>query len=128
MRCCMVFQAQCDAEVDITKAAVNAVQKHSTILIGKDTDLLILLRYYAEANRNRLYFRLDNQSRDFPKVYYMDNLKSILDSELCAQLLFLHAFTGGDSISHIYDVVKKLVFRKKLKCCRVLYQIRIPLI
>ena len=106
--------------MDITKTAVNSAQEHSTTLIGEDTDLLILLLHYAEANGKPLYFRSDNQSRGIPKVYYINNFKSILGRELCAQLLFLHAFTGCDSTSRIYGVGKKSVFRKLLKGDHVL--------
>lgn len=88
--------------------------------IGKNADLLILLRYYAEANGNPLYFTLDNQSRDIPKLYYISNFESILGSELCVQVLFLHAFIGCDFTLSIYGVSKKVVFQKNLKGDRVI--------
>ena len=115
LRGCTVFQAEGDAHVYITKAAVNSAQEHSTTLIGEDTDLLILLVHFADANGKPLYFKSDNQSRGIPKVYYINNLKSIFGSELCTQLLFLHAFTGSDSTLRIYGVGKKSVFQKLVK-------------
>lgn len=44
---CTVINASGDADVDIVKAAVKASEHHPTTLIGEDTDLLILLLYYA---------------------------------------------------------------------------------
>ncbi|KAJ8893546.1 hypothetical protein PR048_006144 [Dryococelus australis] len=121
MRGCKAFQAEGDTDVHITKAAVNSAQGNSTILIGEDTDLLVLLLHYAEVNSKPLYFKSDNQSRGIRKVFNINNLKSILGSELCIQLLFLHAFTGCDSTPHIYGVGKKTVFQKLLNCDRVLH-------
>ena len=41
--CCHVIHAEGDADVDIAKAAITASSYSSTTLIGKDTDLLVLL-------------------------------------------------------------------------------------
>ena len=40
---CTAIQADGDAEVDIAKAAVTSARTHSTMLIGEDTDLSILI-------------------------------------------------------------------------------------
>ncbi|KAJ8890060.1 hypothetical protein PR048_009566 [Dryococelus australis] len=118
---CKVFQAEGDTDVDITRAAVISAQENSTTLIGEDTNLLVLLLHYAELYGKPLYFKSDNQSRCIPKVFNINNLKSILGSELCIHLFFLHAFTGCDSISRIYGVSKKTVLPKLLNGDRVLH-------
>ncbi len=46
---CEVFYADGDADVLIVQQAVSSAMKHSTILIGDDTDLLILLLHHATA-------------------------------------------------------------------------------
>lgn len=120
-RGCTVIQTEGDADVDITKAAVNSALEHSTTLIGEDTDLLILLLHFADANGRPLYFKSDNQSRGIPKVYDINKLKTHFGSEFCTQLLFLHAFTGCDSTSRIYGVSKKSVFQKLVKHESVLH-------
>ena len=112
---CMVIQAEGDADVDIAKAAANTAYSYSTTLIGEDTDLLIILLYYATSDGKQLYFRSDNHSRGIPKVYNINSIKHVLGSELCTQLLFLHAFTGCDSTSRVYGLGKKLVFQKLIK-------------
>ena len=106
-----VINAPGDADVDIVKAAIKASRHQTTTLIGEDTDLLILLLYYAEKNNNKdLFFRSDKSTP--PKVYDIHAIKQVLGNELCAQLLFIHAFTGCDATSRIFGVGKKSVFQK----------------
>ncbi|KAG7168441.1 hypothetical protein Hamer_G002489 [Homarus americanus] len=96
--------------MDIVKAAIKASQHQLTTLIGEDTDLLILLLYYAEANNRGLYFRSDKST--VPKVYNISEMKQVLGSDMCSQLLFIHAFTGCDTTSRIFSVGKKSAFQK----------------
>lgn len=56
---CTIINALGDADVDIVKAAVKASEHQLTTLIGEDTDLPILLLYYAGTNKRGLYFRSD---------------------------------------------------------------------
>jgi len=44
-----VIQEEGDADVEITKAAVTKSAFKCTTLVGEDTDVLLLLFYYAEA-------------------------------------------------------------------------------
>ncbi|KAG7165603.1 hypothetical protein Hamer_G013102 [Homarus americanus] len=104
---CTVINALGDADMDIVKAAIKASQHQLTTLIGEDTDLLILLLYNAEANSRGLYFRSDKST--VPKVYNISEMKQVLGSDMCSQLLFIHTFTGCDTTSHIFSVGKKPV-------------------
>ncbi|KAG1669042.1 Tryptophan 5-hydroxylase 2 [Nymphon striatum] len=117
---CTVIQAEGDADVDIAKTAVNIANVHSTTLIGEDTDLLVLLLHYCEMDGKPLYFRSDKQSRGVPKVYNISWIKRLLGSEMCPQIVFLHAFTGCDSTSRVYGVGKKPAFEKLVKGDQVL--------
>ena len=44
---------------ELVKAAVKKSLQHTTTLIGEDTDLLVLLLYYAQDVNKGLYFRSD---------------------------------------------------------------------
>ena len=110
---CIVINAPGDADVDIVKFAIRASQHQPTTLIGEDTDLLILLLYYAETNNRGLYFRSDKSK--VPKVYDISEMKQVLGRDLCSQLLFIHAFTGCDTTSRIFGVGKKSAFQKLVK-------------
>ena len=79
------------------------------LLIGEDTDLLVLLLHYAHTDNKELHFRLDNTSKAM-KVSNINRLIAILPKELCSQLLFIHAYTGCDSTSRIFGIGKKSAF------------------
>ena len=49
-RNCTVVNSLGDADVDIVQAAVRSSLLHTTTLIGEDTDLLVLLLYYAQSD------------------------------------------------------------------------------
>ena len=60
---------------DIVKAAVEASRLHTTTLIGEDTDLLVLLLYYAQGDTMALYFKSDRSKPDGSfKVYDINYL------------------------------------------------------
>ena len=105
-RGCYVINAPGDADVDIVKTAVDSSHhRHSTTLIGEDTDLLILLLHYADTDPDikDLYFRSDKTCAT--KVHDINRLKAIIGPDICSQLIFIHAFTGCDSTSRIYMVL-----------------------
>ena len=112
-RGCSVINSPGDADVDIAEAAVEASRYHSTTLIGEDTDLLVLLLYYAQPDNKDLYFRSDKSTAT--AGYNINSLMSALGNNLRSQLLFIHAFTGCDSTSRIFGVGKKSVFQRLVK-------------
>ncbi|KAJ8364405.1 hypothetical protein SKAU_G00132360 [Synaphobranchus kaupii] len=115
-RDCTVINAPGDADVDIVKAAVDASRLHTTTLIGEDTNLLVLLLYYAQGDNKRLYFRSDKSKADGSfKVYDINLLKEILGHDMCSQLMFIHAVTGCDTTSRIFGIGKKTAFQKFVK-------------
>ena len=46
------------------------------------------------------------------KVYHINHIQQLLGFSTCAQLPFVHAFTGCDSTSRIFGIGKKQVFQK----------------
>ena len=104
-----------DADVDIVKTTVDVSHRHSTTLIGKDTDLLILLLHYADTDPDikDLYFRSDKTCAT--NVHDINSLKAIIGPDICSQLLFIYAFTGCDSTSRIFGIGKKMAFKKLVK-------------
>ena len=114
-RGCRVIQASGDADIDIVKATVDCSQLCSTTLVGEDTDLLILLLYYAGTENEAIYFRSDTKQSKENKVYNINLLKQVLGDDLCNELLFIHAYTGCDSTSRIFGIGKKSAFHKLVK-------------
>ena len=106
---CDVIQAG-DADVEIAKAAINMSAFKTTTLIGEVTDLLVLLLFHADVSKcTALYFR-SNKSKSY--VYNIKVLKQVLGEAVCNDLLFLHAFTGCDSVSRIFRIGKKFGFQR----------------
>ena len=104
-----------DADVDIVRMLVDSYHQHSTTLIGKYTDLLILLLHYADTDPGikDLYFRSEKTCAT--KVHDINRLKAIIEPDICSQLLFIHAFTGCDSTSRIFGIGKKTALKKLVK-------------
>ena len=77
--------------------------------------------YYCQNANRMIYFRSDTnmKSKEY-KVYNINLLKNILGDDVCSQLLFLHAFTGCDSTSRIFNIGKKPVFRKLIRVDKVI--------
>jgi len=113
VRGCNVINSPGDADVDIALAAVSASDYHSTTLVGEDTDLLVLLLYYAKPGNKQLYFRSDKSTAT--TWYDINRIVATVGKNLCSQLLFVHAFTGCDSTSRIFGVGKRAIFHKFVK-------------
>ena len=60
---CCVFHARDDADVLIVKTTIDNAKKSKTVLVGEDTDLLILLCYYANLKHFDILFKSDQSSR-----------------------------------------------------------------
>ena len=56
-----VVQAPSDADLLIATSAVEAAKSKATVVIGEDTDLLILLVAYIENECKRVFFMSDTQ-------------------------------------------------------------------
>ena len=118
-RDCTVVNAHGDADVDIVKTAVEtSLLQHTTTLIGEDTDLLVLLLYYAHGEVMNLYFRSDKCKADGTIEvyhYHINRIQKVLGHEMRSQLMFIHAMTGSDTTSRIFGVGKKTAFQKLAK-------------
>ena len=75
------IQSPCDADVDIVKATA---EHFTTMLVGEDTDLLILLLHHTRTDNKTIFFRSDANklSRD-PKVFNINRLKETFGNDVC---------------------------------------------
>ncbi|GFR89262.1 hypothetical protein ElyMa_000790000 [Elysia marginata] len=78
-----------------------------TVLVGEDTDLLVLLLYHASNKHHKLFFAA---SRD--KTWDIHKTKAILGKDLCDNIIFLHALTGCDTTSHPFSIWKGSILTK----------------
>ena len=54
---CPTYHAKGDADVLIVKTAVESARERNTVLVGDDTDLLVLLCFYTSSDSFDLYFK-----------------------------------------------------------------------
>ena len=103
---CEVIYADGDADVLIVQQAVSSAMKHSTILIGDDTDLLILLLHHALAVTFPIYLVSEPKKGKNGKTWDILKIVEVLGSNICHLLLFTHAILGCDTTSKPYGLGK----------------------
>lgn len=106
-----VFVADADADGLIVNKAIalsNTQESASVVIVGEDTDLLVLLVSLAPRWKNILLLKPGSVRRS-PKIYSSYNLQQAL-GDLTSSLLFTHAMSGCDTTSAPYGKGKKKAF------------------
>ena len=105
---CESRHAKGDADFLIVQTAVESAKSKSTVLVGDDTDLLILLLYHVDMSGHQVYFKPEPKatSTKAPRVWDIKACKKKLGSQLCSDMLFIHAILGCDSTSRLYGIGK----------------------
>ena len=101
-----VCKARDDGDTLIVKIALAENDSDNAVeILAEDTDILVLLLHHSPSALNSLYFTTNKGTYDVKKLYtkLSDNEKS--------RLLFLHAFTGCDTVSGIYRHTKVTLMR-----------------
>ena len=112
---CHFHNAVGDADLLITQTvtAVARTSTSATILVGDDTDLLILLCHHVPSDMTNVYFWPEprHMSRRFPRCWNIAALKLALGPEVCNSILFAHAILGCDSTSRLYGLGKGMAIK-----------------
>jgi len=107
---CVTEQAVGDADLSIVTATIaTANNTHKpTVLVGDDTDLLILLCYNSTANTSNVFFRPQPKAgmKHPPRCWNIAELQGIMGEEVCSNILFMHAVLGCDTTSDVYGLGK----------------------
>ena len=53
---CIVYYAKLDADFLIVQKAVETAEYSNTVVLGDDTDLLVLLIYHTKLNHKEIFF------------------------------------------------------------------------
>ena len=81
-----------DAELLIAQTALKAEKDYRTVLIGEDTDLLVLALHYF-TNEKALYFTYEpKQCQQYAEAWNTGHAKQIL-GKICHGILVIHAFS-----------------------------------
>ena len=96
---CSVDHAKDDADVLIVLTAVASARHKETVLIGDDTDLLVLLLHHAEMDAHEVFLK---------HIWCIRQSKQLLDPDVCDHILFIHAILGCDVTSRLCGLGKGL--------------------
>ena len=105
-----IHQARGDADVLIVQTALISAAKKEPVLVGDDTNLLVILIYHAKNVRYNVFFRPETR-RTSQKGNICCNIPAIrthLGSVVTNNIMFLHAIHGCDTTSGVYGLGKKL--------------------
>ena len=107
---CEIHQASGETDVLIVQTALTSAAKQETVLVGDDTDLLLLLIYHAKNVRHNLLFRpeIRRASQKGNRCWNLPAIQSLLGSAVINNIMFLHAIHGCDTTSGVYGLGKKL--------------------
>ena len=73
---------------------------NNTVLVGDDTDLIVLLCYHASLKSCDLYFCPEpKKNTKKPRIWNIIATKQILGEDICNHILFIHALLGCDTTS-----------------------------
>ena len=112
---CQTIHARGDADVLIVQTAIQAASTSNTVVIGDDTDLLILLCYYTPIDSShKVYFRPEAKTgtHKLPRCWNIQHTKDILGACVSENMLFGHALLGCDTTSRVFGIGKGVALKQ----------------
>ena len=122
-----VVMCQQDADVQIVKEAMDALALADTIIVGDDTDVLVLAIHHFR-------LRMESISHDLwmfrPSSSTIINIRQVilkLPERIVSEILFIHAASGCDTTSSLAGIgktklAKMMANRNDLVECKVFYE------
>ena len=113
---CTIFYAKGDADTLIVSTAIESAMQFDTVLVGDDTDLLVLLCHHAENVSKNIYFRPEPKTNSQRcRVWDIRKTREALGDEVCRTILFVHAILGCDTTSRVFGIGKAVSLKKVMK-------------
>ena len=109
---CKVFYASADADVLIVQKALESSDVQDTILVGDDTDLLVLAIYHSKNSTYKLIFAPELKKNAKQRIWDISKVKKDLGMFSCKHILFQHAFLGCDTTSRLFGIGKGSILKK----------------
>lgn len=98
-----------DADLLIVQTTLQNSLVQDTVLVGEDTDLLVLLLYHATRNGHNIWFCPETKKK---RVWDIKNALVSLGDHVCSNILFVHAILGCDTTSHLFGIGKGVALKK----------------
>ncbi|CAC5425518.1 unnamed protein product [Mytilus coruscus] len=97
----------------IALTAVDCALSSEVVVIGEDTDLLVLLIHHVNQQCKRVIFKSDKMAINKKmKIWNIQQTEEFLGEDNCNLLPFLHSLTGCDSTSRLFGIGKGLALKK----------------
>ena len=110
---CITDHTKHDADVLIVQTAIASSRTKDTVLVGDDTDLLVLLLHHADLNAHELFLAPEpKKATKTRRIWCIKKIKELLGPKVCDNLLFIHAILGCDSTSRLFGIGKGLALKK----------------
>ena len=103
---CMVFHDTGDADCLIVKKAMVSAAENKVVLVGDDTDLLVLLLHQQYEGKHDVFFAPEPKKNSKARIWDVKDVKERLGSFICKHILFIHAMLGCDSTSRVFGLGK----------------------
>ena len=109
---CKVYHASGDADVLIVQKTVESARVVDTVLVGDDTELLVLLCYHASLHSHNIFLKPEPKNAKNHRVWNITAVKQQLSPEVCSNILFLQVILGCDTTSQLYGIGKATSLKK----------------
>ena len=131
---CNILYASGDADFLTAKTAFQSAERKDTVLVGDDTDLLVILVGLVEGKEelnHQLFYCPEKKSTSKKeiKVWDIKRVCNLIPAGITSNILFLHAIHGCDTTSRLPNVrintLWKLTLDEEfLKCASILKSAR----
>ena len=111
---CKTKHAKADADVLIVQTASDSAYTTSTVVVGDDTDLLVVLCYHTpNINTHDTYLRPERRrsANTLTRCWNINITKQILGPGICENILFAHALLGCDTTSRVFGIGKGVALK-----------------
>ena len=110
---CSTVQANGDADLLIVQTAVSCTASKPTVVIGEDTELLVLLCFHGDMDGCDLYFHSEVKSTGKKqRIWDIKSTKNRLGLDTCKLLPVVHAISGCDTTSRLFGVGKSNALKR----------------
>ena len=93
--------------------AVASARHKETVLIGDDTDLLVLLLHHADMDAHEVFLKSEpKKSAQQYKIWCIRQSKQLLDPDVCDHIIFIHAILSCDVTSRLFGLGKGLAVKR----------------
>ena len=84
----------------------------AAVLVGDDTNILVLLLHHAGHQNHKIFFAPESKRNSKSHIWDKGEIQRSLGSCVCRQWLFTHAMPGCDTTSRLYGIGKALLLKK----------------